>query len=64
MTPSDREPAGQRIARARRRRGLSQAVLRVHAEVPAVEQGVDIGPQQQPVVEPVLPAPVGECRAR
>src|SRR6266516_291312 len=27
MTPSDREAAGQRIARARRRRGLSQAVL-------------------------------------
>jgi transcriptional regulator with XRE-family HTH domain len=27
MTPSGREPAGQRIARARRRRGLSQAVL-------------------------------------
>src|SRR5947208_4661197 len=27
MTPSDREVAGQRIARARRRRGLSQAVL-------------------------------------
>jgi transcriptional regulator with XRE-family HTH domain len=27
MTPSDRETAGQRIARARRRRGLSQAVL-------------------------------------
>src|ERR1700746_3321199 len=27
MTPSDREPTGQRIARARRRRGLSQAVL-------------------------------------
>ncbi len=27
MTPLDREPAGQRIARARRRRGLSQAVL-------------------------------------
>jgi transcriptional regulator with XRE-family HTH domain len=27
MTPSDREAAGQQIARARRRRGLSQAVL-------------------------------------
>ena len=27
MTPSDREPTGQLIARARRRRGLSQAVL-------------------------------------
>ena len=27
MTPSDREAAGQRIARAKRRRGLSQAVL-------------------------------------
>ena len=27
MTPSDGEAAGQRIARARRRRGLSQAVL-------------------------------------
>jgi transcriptional regulator with XRE-family HTH domain len=27
MTPSDREAAGQRLARARRRRGLSQAVL-------------------------------------
>ena len=27
MTPTDREIAGQRIARARRRRGLSQAVL-------------------------------------
>ena len=27
MTPSDREPTGQRIARARRRRGLPQAVL-------------------------------------
>ena len=27
MTPGDREAAGQRIARARRRRGLSQAVL-------------------------------------
>ena len=27
MTPSDREAAGQRIARARRRHGLSQAVL-------------------------------------
>ncbi len=27
MTPIDREAAGQRIARARRRRGLSQAVL-------------------------------------
>ncbi len=27
MTQSDREPTGQRIARARRRRGLSQAVL-------------------------------------
>ena len=27
MTPPDREAAGQRIARARRRRGLSQAVL-------------------------------------
>ena len=27
MTPSEREAAGQRIARARRRRGLSQAVL-------------------------------------
>ena len=27
MTPSDREAAGHRIARARRRRGLSQAVL-------------------------------------
>ena len=27
MTPSDREAAGQRIARARLRRGLSQAVL-------------------------------------
>jgi transcriptional regulator with XRE-family HTH domain len=27
MTPSGRETAGQRIARARRRRGLSQAVL-------------------------------------
>ena len=27
MTPSDRETVGQRIARARRRRGLSQAVL-------------------------------------
>jgi transcriptional regulator with XRE-family HTH domain len=27
MTPSDREAAGQRIARTRRRRGLSQAVL-------------------------------------
>jgi transcriptional regulator with XRE-family HTH domain len=27
MTPSDREAAGQRMARARRRRGLSQAVL-------------------------------------
>jgi len=27
VTPSDREAAGQRIARARRRRGLSQAVL-------------------------------------
>jgi transcriptional regulator with XRE-family HTH domain len=27
MTPSDRETTGQRIARARRRRGLSQAVL-------------------------------------
>ena len=27
MTPSDREAAGQRIARARRRRGLSQAAL-------------------------------------
>jgi len=27
MTPSDREAAGQRIARARKRRGLSQAVL-------------------------------------
>jgi transcriptional regulator with XRE-family HTH domain len=27
MTPSDREAIGQRIARARRRRGLSQAVL-------------------------------------
>lgn len=27
MTPSERETAGQRIARARRRRGLSQAVL-------------------------------------
>ena len=27
MTPSDREPTGQRIARAKRRRGLSQAVL-------------------------------------
>jgi len=27
MMPSDREAAGQRIARARRRRGLSQAVL-------------------------------------
>jgi len=27
MTPLDREAAGQRIARARRRRGLSQAVL-------------------------------------
>jgi transcriptional regulator with XRE-family HTH domain len=27
MTPSSRETAGQRIARARRRRGLSQAVL-------------------------------------
>src|SRR6185312_70944 len=27
MTPSDREAARQRIARARRRRGLSQAVL-------------------------------------
>jgi len=27
MTPTDREAAGQRIARARRRRGLSQAVL-------------------------------------
>jgi transcriptional regulator with XRE-family HTH domain len=27
MTPSDREPTGQRIARARRRRTLSQAVL-------------------------------------
>jgi transcriptional regulator with XRE-family HTH domain len=27
MTPADREAAGQRIARARRRRGLSQAVL-------------------------------------
>ncbi len=27
MTPSGREAAGQRIARARRRRGLSQAVL-------------------------------------
>src|SRR6266496_1486525 len=27
MTPSDREPTGQRIARARRRRGLSQAAL-------------------------------------
>jgi DNA-binding XRE family transcriptional regulator len=27
MMPPDREPAGQRIARARRRRGLSQAML-------------------------------------
>jgi transcriptional regulator with XRE-family HTH domain len=27
MTPADRETAGQRIARARRRRGLSQAIL-------------------------------------
>ena len=27
MTPCEREAAGQRIARARRRRGLSQAVL-------------------------------------
>jgi DNA-binding XRE family transcriptional regulator len=27
MTPAEREAAGQRIARARRRRGLSQAVL-------------------------------------
>jgi transcriptional regulator with XRE-family HTH domain len=27
MTPTEREAAGQRIARARRRRGLSQAVL-------------------------------------
>ena len=27
MTPSDREPTGQRIARAKRRRGLSQAVI-------------------------------------
>ena len=27
MTPDEREAAGQRIARARRRRGLSQAVL-------------------------------------
>ena len=27
MTPADREPTGQRIARARRRRALSQAVL-------------------------------------
>jgi transcriptional regulator with XRE-family HTH domain len=27
MTPPDREAVGQRIARARRRRGLSQAVL-------------------------------------
>ena len=27
MTPPDREPAGRRIAWARRRRGLSQAVL-------------------------------------
>ena len=33
------------------------AVLRVHAEVSAVEQGVDIGSEQEPVVEPVLPAP-------
>ena len=38
-------------------RADEQAVLRVHAEVPAVEQGVDIGSEQEPVVEPVLPAP-------
>src|SRR6266446_5493076 len=31
-----------------------QAVFRVDAEVSAVEQRVDIGSEQQPVVEPVL----------
>lgn len=31
-------------------------MLGVHAEVSAVEQGVDIGSEQQPVVEPVLPS--------
>jgi len=33
-----------------------QAVFRVDAKVPAVEQGVDIGSEQQAVVEPVLAA--------
>ena len=37
-------------------RAYEQAVLWVHAEIPAVEQGVDIRPEQQPVVESVLPA--------
>jgi hypothetical protein len=35
MTPSDREPTGQRIARARRRRGLSQAEEQVFARAMA-----------------------------
>ena len=44
MTPSDREAAGQRIARARRRRGLSQAVLaglagRSESRLSQVERG-------------------------
>src|SRR5258708_38543290 len=50
-----------------------QAVFRVDAEVSAVEQRVDIGSEQQPVVEPVLATSgdrseerrVGkECRSR
>jgi transcriptional regulator with XRE-family HTH domain len=41
MTPSDRETAGQRIARARRRRGLLQAVLAGRSEswLSQVERG-------------------------
>ncbi len=37
-------------------RAYQQAVLRVHAEVSAVEQGVDIGSEQLPVVAPAGPA--------
>ena len=45
MTPADREATGQRIARARQRRGLSQAVLaglvgRSESWLSQVERGV------------------------
>jgi hypothetical protein len=48
MTPSDREAAGQRIARARRLRGLSQAVLAGLAGATRTARSSRCAPPSQP----------------